>query len=234
MMHYKILGLWVLASFFLLSCTDALVKNSQSNEANLPSSIPNQSNECKILAIWDSLTAGYNLPPEESYSAQLEGILTRAGYPCRVINAGISGDTSKNLLDRLDFTLWNDSYSLVILVIGWNDGLRSLPVPEMKKNISDIVTRVQSKNFPILLAWMQMPANAWMQAAEFRKVYPEISKEFNIPLLPFFLEGVAMIPSLNIADGIHPNKEGYAIIANNVFQFLEKEKLLRKDFFIPN
>lgn len=215
--------------FFIFTLTGCLGENS-SKEAGFSGGLSNQwiqRNECKILALWDSITAGYSLPLEESYPAQLETKIQNAGINCRVVNAGISGDTSKNLLDRLDFTLGDETYSLAIVVIGWNDWLRSLPVYEMKENISEIISQLQKRNIPILLWGMQLPQNAGLQAKAFREVYPDIAKEYKVPLLPFFLEWVAMKPELNIADRIHPNAQWYAIISENIFQFIKKQKLLK-------
>jgi len=178
--------------------------------------------ECRIIALGDSITAGYELDPADAYPAQLEAKLRKAGYPCAVTNAGVSGDTSKGLLDRLEFTLGSDHYDLAILTIGGNDGLRLLPTPELEKNIREMLATLKGRNIPVVLAGMQIPSNAGPYAKDFREVYPRIAKSAETPLYPFFLEGVAMKPKLNLPDGIHPNREGYGIISENLAKFIEK------------
>jgi acyl-CoA thioesterase-1 len=143
---------------------------------------------CRIITLGDSLTAGYNLDVSEAYPAQLEKLLRADGYPCTVVNAGISGDTSKAMLDRLDFTLGNEPYNLAILTIGGNDGLEILPVEDLRKNIIASIEKLKSKNIPIVLTGMQIPNNAGTYAQEFKKIYPEIATEQGVSYYPFFLE----------------------------------------------
>lgn len=143
---------------------------------------------CRIVALGDSITAGNNLDLADAYPAQLEKILRKNGYDCVVVNAGISGDTSKVLLERMDFTLGEDAYDLAILTIGGNDGLQTLPIGDLRKNISEIIEKLRAKKIPIVLSGMQIPNNAGAYALEFRKIYPELAKEFQMPIYPFFLE----------------------------------------------
>jgi acyl-CoA thioesterase-1 len=190
------------------------------------SSTSDASSRCTIIAVGDSITAGYNLDPKDAFPAQLEQILRKNNYPCTVINGGVSGDTSKNLLDRLDFTLGDSEFTLAILTIGGNDGLRNLPITDLSANIIAVIKKLQKKNIPVLLTGMQIPNNAWMYAKEFREIYPKIAEEMRTPLLPFFLEWVAMNQEYNLSDRIHPNVRGYEVIANNIFKFLRDENLL--------
>ena len=143
---------------------------------------------CHIIAIGDSITAGYNLDPKDAFPAKLETMLRENGYPCTVVNGGVSGDTSKGLLDRLDFTLGDDAYNLAILTIGGNDGLRQLPLTDLQKNINEIIAKIKKKNIPILLTGMQIPNNGGSYAKEFRAIFPEIAKKESLPFYPFFLE----------------------------------------------
>lgn len=183
---------------------------------------------CRIITLGDSITAGYDLDPSDAYPAQLETVLRKNGYPCSVTNAGVSGDTSRGLLDRLEFTLGEDAYDLAILTIGGNDGLRLLPTEDLEKNITEMVAVLRKRNIPILLTGMQIPNNAGPYAKDFREIYPRLAKANDLPLYPFFLEGVAMEPKYNLRDGIHPNREGYGIIAKNIAKFIDREGQLSK------
>ncbi len=144
--------------------------------------------DCRIIVLGDSLTAGYELDISQAYPAQLEKTLRSNGYLCTVVNGGVSGDTSKALLDRLDFTLGNDRYNLALLIIGGNDGLQTLPVEDLRKNIVGIVTKLKEKKIPVVLAGMQIPNNAGTYAQTFKKIYPEIATAQGLPYYPFFLE----------------------------------------------
>lgn len=143
---------------------------------------------CRIIALGDSLTAGYDLDPSKGYPAALERVLRGNGYPCTVVNGGVSGDTSKSLIDRLDFTLGNDRYDLALLVVGGNDGLQTLPVEDLRKNIGEIVGKLKRKGIPVVFFGMQIPNNAGTYAQAFKKIYPEIAAEYRLPHYPFFLE----------------------------------------------
>ena len=184
-----------------------------------------------ILALGDSLTAGYQLPPEESYTAQLESLLTTDGYNYRVQNAGVSGNTTAQLLDRLDWTLGdaNNPPALAIINIGANDAFQGVDPDVTRANIRSIIERTKARKIPVLLTGMRAPLNLGSAyRAKFEAIYPDLSDEFKVPRMEFLLEGVAAEPSLNIPDGIHPNRAGYAIIATNVFAELKKYSLINK------
>lgn len=166
-----------------------------------------QTPPCRIIALGDSITAGYELDPADAYPAQLEILLRKDGLPCSVTNGGVSGDTSRGLLDRLEFTLGEDRYDLAILTIGGNDGLRLLPTEDLEKNIAEMVATLRKRGIPVLITGMQIPNNAGAYAKDFREVYPRLAKANDLPLYPFFLEDVAMDPRYNLRDGIHPNRE---------------------------
>src|SRR5262245_39832443 len=175
----------------------------------------------RIVFLGDSLTAGYGLEKEESVPALIQKRLKDAGYPYEVVNAGVSGDTSAGGLSRLDWSLAGDVKVLVV-ELGANDGLRGLPVAGMKQNRTEIITRARARNIRVILTGMEAPPNfGAAYTSEFRNVYRQLAKEQDVTFVPFYLEGVAGIPNLNIADGIHPNAEGARIVEKTVWAVLE-------------
>lgn len=184
----------------------------------------------KIYALWDSLTAWYQLPLEDSYPEQLENILKEKGYNYELINAWKSGDTSAWLLSRIQW-LTEDAQEgdMAILVIWANDGLQSLPLDDLQENIEETIRFLKSIWISVILWWMQLPTNLDPSYRErFADMYPNIGQTHNLQVVPFFLEDVAAIPSLNLSDGIHPNKAWYAIIANNLYSFLVENNIITK------
>jgi len=178
-------------------------------------------NAPRIVFLGDSLTAGYGLDKDESVPSLIQKRLQDAGYPYEVVNAGVSGDTSAGGLSRLDWSLTGDVKVLVV-ELGANDGLRGLPVKELKRNLSEIVTRAQEKGIKVILTGMEAPPNfGAAYTSEFRDVYRQLSREHDVTFVPFYLEGVAGIASLNIADGIHPNAEGSRIVEKTIWSALE-------------
>jgi acyl-CoA thioesterase-1 len=175
----------------------------------------------RIVFLGDSLTAGLGLDREESVPARIQARVERAGYPHEVINAGVSGDTSAGGLNRLDWSLQGD-VDVLVVELGANDGLRGLPVAAMQRNIDEIITRAKTRGITVLLTGMEAPPNyGAMYTSEFRRVFRDLAEHHQIPFVPFFLEGVAGIPSLNMSDGIHPNAEGARIIEANLWRALE-------------
>lgn len=161
----------------------------------------------------DSITAGYGLAAGEELPVQLEKALKAEGIEASVENAGVSGDTSAGGLSRLDWAIQGQP-DLVIVALGANDGLRGVEPSDTRQNLNAIVDRLQEKGARVLLAGMYAPPNMGAEYGErFNRIYPEIAAEQDIGLYPFLLEGVAAEPSLNQADGIHPNAEGARIIA---------------------
>ena len=175
----------------------------------------------KIVALGDSLTAGYGLSLHESYPSLLQEQLKRDGFEYEVVNAGVSGDTTAGGLRRLDWALEGD-VRFVILELGANDILRGLPTSETRKNLSQIIERARERGAQVLLAGMLAPTNS---GAEYQRasmeVFPALAKEYDLPLIPFFLDRVAGIENLNQADGVHPNPEGTRIVAATVYQHLK-------------
>ena len=172
--------------------------------------------EPQIVVLGDSLTAGYGLSREDAFPARLEGALRAAGHGWRVIDAGVSGDTSAGGLARLDWAL-ADKPEIVIVELGANDGLRGLPSDRMEANLDAILARIGESGAGTLLAGMRAPANFGADyAAAFRVVYERLAAKHRVAFYPFFLEGVAMEPALNQPDGIHPNAAGVAEIVRRI------------------
>ena len=182
---------------------------------------PSSSSAPRIVFLGDSLTAGYGLAKDESVPALIQKRLKDAGYPYEVVNAGVSGDTSAGGLNRLEWSLAGDVKVLVI-ELGANDGLRGLPVAGLKQNLTEIITRAQARNIKVILTGMEAPPNFGpAYTSEFRGVYRQLAKEHDVVFVRFYLDGVAGIPNLNIADGIHPNAEGSRIVEKTVWAALE-------------
>lgn len=178
--------------------------------------------ETTILAFGDSLTAGYGLAQNDAFPVRLEAALKQRGYDCRVINAGISGDTTAGGAARLDWSL-SESPDLVIVELGANDALRGLDPAQTEVNLGTILERLQRRQIPALLTGMKAPRNfgeAYYNS--FDTLYPRLAERFNVPLFPFFLEGVAGVPELNQGDGIHPNAAGVDVIVANILPYVER------------
>lgn len=171
-----------------------------------------------ILVLGDSLTAGFGLDPAQAYPALLENKLRRAGYDVKVINAGVSGDTTADGLARLDWVL-QERPDAVILALGANDALRGLSPQDAEANLDAILSRLSELKLPVILAGMLAPANMGKPYKDaFDAVYTHLAEKYdNVTLLPFLLAGVAGEPSLNQRDGIHPNPRGASAIADNLY-----------------
>ena len=173
-----------------------------------------------VIFLGDSLTAGLGLPEEQAYPALLDRRLDAKGAPVRVLNAGVSGDTTAGGLARLDWLL-KQKPDILVLGLGANDGLRGLELDQTEKNLREIVRRAQGAGARVLLLGMMIPPNYGAEYTErFRKMYPEIADDLDLPLVPFLLEGVGGIAEFNQEDGIHPTAKGQEIVANNVEPFL--------------
>ena len=174
-----------------------------------------------IVALGDSLTAGLGVAAEEAYPARLQARLERDGLHYRVVNAGVSGDTTAGALRRVDWVL-RGRPAVVVVALGANDGLRGLPVTAMRDNLTAIVTRLQAGGARVLLAGMRLPPNyGAAYTREFAEAFTRVARRTSVPLLPFLLEGVAGVPALNQPDGIHPNAAGQQVVADNVWRALQ-------------
>lgn len=176
-----------------------------------------------IVFYGDSLTAGYGLDPEVAFPALVEKALLDKGKEIKVVNAGLSGETSAGGLTRIDWVL-RQRVDIFVLELGANDGLRGLPVEQTEKNLQAIIDKVKAKNpdVRIVIAGMMIPPNMGPDyARSFQKVFPRLAARNDAILIPFLLEDVAGDKNLNQADGIHPNIEGHKIVAKNVLDVLE-------------
>jgi len=200
----------LLSVLCVLLCPTALVAASSSAPDTRP----------RIVAFGDSLTAGLGVSADESYPAQLQRRLDTLNYRYRVINAGVSGDTTAGGLRRVPWVL-NSKPVLVILELGGNDGLRGLSLDQTKSNLRQIIQRLQQAGVTVILAGMKLPPNYGQEyTMGFEAIYPTLAKQYQLPLIPFFLEGVAASATLNQADGIHPTKEGYRMIVEQILKIL--------------
>jgi acyl-CoA thioesterase-1 len=179
-----------------------------------------------IIVLGDSLSAGYRLPRDDAFPEQLEAHFKTNNHNIVVKNAGVSGDTTADGLARLGWVLPQDpkeTVDLVILELGGNDVLRGLEPKMTKENLHQIILELKAKNIPVLLAGMLSPPNMGREyEAEFNQIYPDLAKLHAIPLYPFFLEGVADKPDLLLPDGLHPTREGIAIMVKNISPFVLK------------
>lgn len=172
--------------------------------------------EVVIVAFGDSLMAGYQLAPGDSFPARLEGALREEEVNARVINAGVSGDTTADALARLDWTLPEDA-DAVIVELGANDGLRGFDLSETRKALDEILSRLKERDLPVLLAGMEAPRNYGEEYSQrFRAMFADLAEKHGTLFYPFFLEGVAMNPELNQPDGIHPTAEGVEVMVENI------------------
>ena len=170
----------------------------------------------RIALFGDSLSAGYGLPAEEGLAAALQKELGGRGLSATVINAGVAGETSADGLRRVDWML-RAKPDLAVVQFGANDMFRNRPVAAIEKNLAGILHRLKQRKVPALLAGMRAPINhPSSYRREFSAMYRRLSEEWDTPLYPFFLEGVALRPSLNLSDGIHPNAAGVRRIAENI------------------
>jgi acyl-CoA thioesterase-1 len=183
---------------------------------------PARSAPLEIVAFGDSLTAGYGLAPGESFPEQLEAALQARGHDVALTNAGVSGDTASDGLARLEWSVPAEA-DIVIVELGANDALRGIDPAVTRQAISEIVKTLKARGQTVLLAGMLAPRNLGHSYFEqFGSIYPDIAKEEDVALYPFFLEGVATDASLNQADGQHPTAEGVAVIVESILPDVEK------------
>lgn len=177
--------------------------------------------ETRILVLGDSLSAGYGLAPELAFPARLEAALLERNYEVRVINAGISGDTSAGGAARLDWSLAEEP-DLVIVELGANDALRGLNPQQTSSHLDSILERLERKGIAALLAGMLAPRNLGADYyTSFDALYPALARKHQVPFYPFFLAGVAGVAELNQADGIHPNAKGVEVIVRGILPLVE-------------
>ena len=176
----------------------------------------------QIVGFGDSLMAGYGLDPGDSFPEKLEAALRKNGHDVVIANAGVSGDTSSGGLSRLDWSV-PDGTQLVILELGANDMLRGISPDITEKNLNAMLQRLKARNIPVLLAGMRAAPNL---GADYQKtfdaIYPKLAAKYAVPLYPFFLDGVAGHPDLQLEDGLHPNPKGVDVIVERILPTVEK------------
>ena len=175
-----------------------------------------------IVALGDSLVAGYGLPEGDSFPAQLESALKAKGHDVTIVNAGVSGDTAAAGLKRLDWAL-PENAEAVIIELGGNDALQGVPPEQTKASLKKIITEVQARGLPILLAGMEAPRNMGKAyTEEFRAVFADLAKEYDLVFYPFFLQGAALTDGMMQGDGIHANANGVKTIVAGILPKVEE------------
>ena len=174
-----------------------------------------------ILAFGNSLTAGFGVPNNESYPSRLQKILIQKGYPHKVVNGGVSGDTTAGGLRRIKW-LMKHAPKIVILELGANDGLRGLSIKAMEFNLDKIIGVCEERGAKVLLTGMKAPPNYGEEyTVEFEKVFFRLAEKYNLSFVPFFLEGVAGVREHTQSDGIHPLESGYSIVVETIWKYLK-------------
>lgn len=192
-----------------------------------PTPTPTNDRRPVILAFGDSLTEGYGLEKASSYPSLLQKRLDEKGYRYRVVNAGISGDTTAGGVNRLDTALKHNKVEIMILELGANDMLRGKDLRDTRQNLATMIEKAQAQKIAVVLAGMEAPPNFGEDyQREFHSIFPDLAKQYNVTLIPFFLAEVAGKADLNQGDGIHPNTKGTPIVVENVWRAVEP--LLKK------
>jgi acyl-CoA thioesterase I len=201
----------------LVTAAVSLAPPPAASQASPAATDPARTGHPRIVCLGDSLTEGFGLATEQAWPALLEAMLRSEKWPrAEVVNVGVSGSTSASAVSRLQWQLRSPP-DVLVLALGANDGLRGVAPAETKKNLAAVIDIAQSKGIAVLLAGMKMPPNYGAEyTREFEAIFTSLAAEKKVPLIPFLLEGVAADPALNLPDGIHPNAEGYAIIARVV------------------
>ena len=211
---------YVLAAFVASACSGQDPESHQIRSGTPPVKLSLEDRP-SIVVLGDSLTSGFGLNLEEAFPAVLQEYLDGSEYSYEMVNAGVSGDTSAGGVRRLDWVL-DRNVEVMIVALGGNDGLRGLPVEAMKDNLTTIVETAMQRDIVVILAGMEAPPNlGQIYTVEFREVFSEVAGEYNVPFVPFLLEGVAGVNELNQSDGIHPNLEGARRVAEHLWPVLE-------------
>jgi acyl-CoA thioesterase-1 len=203
--------------FFIAGCNNEKTADTAATDSAKNPAAPAKTKT--IVFFGNSLTAGYGLSPSQAFPALIQKKIDSLGLPYKVINAGVSGETSSGGNSRVDWIL-KQPVDIFILELGGNDGLRGLPISETRKSLQSIIDKVKAKypDATVVLAGMQLPPSMGEKyTSEFSDIFPDLAAKNRIPLIPFILEGVGGERSLNLEDGIHPTAEGHRIIAENVW-----------------
>lgn len=217
---------YFLLAFLLIGCgelPEKKQKDAATEEISVPQNEVIDTDQKIILFYGNSLTAANGLDTKEGFPNRIQQRLDSLGLEYKVINSGLSGETTSGGLNRLDWVL-NQPVDIFVLELGANDGLRGIPISESMNNLQSMIDMVKGKNpeTKIILAGMQIPPNMGTDyTSQFKAMYPALAESNEILLIPFLLEGVAGIPTLNLEDGIHPTAEGQKIVTNNVWEILQ-------------
>ena len=219
--------LWIALAVALTACGNRapeqpLQKNLQQSEKQFQQEIKQTEDTRPVIAAFgDSLSAGFGVEPGKSFPDDLQRLLDAAGYRYRVVNLGVSGDTTTDGVERLPAVLASHP-AIVIVEFGGNDGLRGLPVVSSQKNLATMVEALRKARVQIVLAGMTLPRNYGPEYIQsFEQMYIDLAKMYKLTRIPFLLEGVGGHPDLIQADGIHPTAEGAEIVAHNVMKYLQ-------------
>ena len=221
-MKNSIFLLGLVLSLAFISCEESSKKVKVNPAKNSTTSIKIENDSRTILFFGNSITAAFGLDPSEAFSSLIQLKIDSLGKNYTCVNAGNSGETTKGGLQRIDWVL-KKPVSIFVLELGANDGLRGYEVEETKENLKKIIQKFRAKNpdSKVLLAGMKVPPSMGEDYFNsFEKIYPEIAQEENVNLIPFILENVAGIDSLNLPDGIHPTAKGHEILAENIWKEL--------------
>lgn len=215
-------------SIVTAGCSDSKIDSSQEQHTkNTSAKTVFSSNKPKIIAFGDSLTVGFGLPKRDAYPYLLQKRLDSEGYKYEVVDAGVSGDTTLGGLERIDWVLGQKNIKILILELGANDLMRGVPVKKVKSNLEKIIQKAKAKNIEILFCGMlATDTKGRKYQTEFISAFPDLASKYKLKFVPFLLEGVAMDPDLNQADGIHPNAKGTKIMTANIYKGLKA--LLKK------
>lgn len=215
MKHIKFLQDWVRLICILMVFTPfvMMAKPAFSSQSDEPPS---------IVVLGDSLVAGYQLPPDAGFPVRLQVALDENGIGAKIIGAGVSGDTTSGGLSRLAWSV-PDGTDAVILELGANDALRGLPPRKTAENLENMIQQLLNRNIKVLLIGMLSPPNMGEDyAAAFNPIYASLAEKFEIPLYPFFLEGVMTVDGMTIADGMHPSEKGVDVMVERIFPMVEQ------------
>ncbi|GGG44441.1 hypothetical protein GCM10011532_30520 [Christiangramia forsetii] len=209
---------------FISSCGEVTKKDEKETNQELEENESEKDDKPKVILFFgDSLTAGYGLEQEEAFPAIIQNKIDSLKLSYKVLNAGLSGETTSGGKNRIDWVL-KQNVDVFILELGANDGLRGIPVEETRNNLQAIIDFVRAKNpdIEIILAGMQIPPNMGQEyTSDFKRIFPDLAEKNEVHLIPFLLEDVAGNPELNQQDGIHPTAEGQKILAENVWEVLQ-------------
>ena len=202
---------------YLIGCCSEVAANDDGSK----SAAAKQAPAMTIVAVGDSLTAGLGVDETAAYPALLQRKLINAGYQVNVVNAGVSGETSSGTLSRIRWVISVLKPEIIILETGANDGLRGIDPNILKKNLDRIVSVIKANNIEVILCGMKMLPNLGPEYSNaFTRIYPEIARKYAIPLVPFFLEGVAGDPRFNQPDRLHPTAKGYRRIVDHIYPYV--------------